>query len=846
MTDAITAELGKAAAAISAIDPAQIRKAADIIRDAFRNGNQVIFCGNGGSSADAQHIAAEFSGRYMMERPALPGVCLSNIAPVTAIGNDYSYDIVFKRQVEGICRKGDVLVGLSTSGNSKNVILAMEEAKARGGVTIAFTGDCGRMREIADHAVTIPTTETPHVQEGYLCACHIVAGIVERELFGSRAVFIDRDDTVAKNVPYCDDPDKFEVYPDVPEAIARLNRAGYLVIVITNQSGLNRGYFDLATLDAIHSKLRSTVEAGGGRIDDIFYLPPNVPERYLRHSDGPAAGYGEWGSVLDAYLRLKPEAWLTKKAYSPIRLDEKTAILKDGTLTLPAENRFDHTDLAELTVAIAADGAAPRTVPCPALAPRAKGTLTFGGLADAKTVNLRFRTADGIVVEEVNLALAPSVPEPEPAEPAAPPTLVEGADTLTVRLDDGEATFDRATARLRAFVWQGRTLLSDGPDLVATGVALGAWQGRSLTAKVAGNHATVTLEGAYACGLAVRFDLAFLADGRLEARYTLLSDPPKGAKPSEVGLAFALPGAEAVRWERAAFHSAYPADHIGRPRGVAHRVRPGSDISPDVYGSKPAWPWKDDMRNPFVYAKDDPDDGLATNDFKAMREAIRAYDVLLPGGGALRLRSDGKNQAARVAVSADRALIDDRDPRIRYSAGWAHYATPADHAGTETYSTRRGAWSEFDFEGVGVRVIGAKQANVGLMRILLDGREVATVDTHSDLGSDLKQSVIHTVHGLAPGKHTVRVETAGGHVDCVVVDAFEALPAEGPRIATRLIVCDGWWYPGLAWGNYCGRRPTFAKGTSGKADLRPLPTAPGGWPEETRPPTQGGSAAKSR
>ena len=274
MTDAITAELGKAAAAISAIDPAQIRKAADIIRDAFRNGNQVIFCGNGGSSADAQHIAAEFSGRYMMERPALPGVCLSNIAPVTAIGNDYSYDIVFKRQVEGICRKGDVLVGLSTSGNSKNVILAMEEAKARGGVTIAFTGDCGRMREIADHAVTIPTTETPHVQEGYLCACHIVAGIVERELFGSRAVFIDRDDTVAKNVPYCDDPDKFEVYPDVPEAIARLNRAGYLVIVITNQSGLNRGYFDLATLDAIHSKLRSTVEAGGGRIDDIFRCHP--------------------------------------------------------------------------------------------------------------------------------------------------------------------------------------------------------------------------------------------------------------------------------------------------------------------------------------------------------------------------------------------------------------------------------------------------------------------------------------------------------------------------------------------------------------------------------------------
>lgn len=279
MNDVITAELSKAADTISRIDPAQIRKAADLMVEAFRNGNQVIFCGNGGSSADAQHIAAEFSGRYMMERPALPGVCLSNIAPVTAIGNDYSYDIVFKRQVEGICRKGDILVGLSTSGNSKNVILAMEEAKARGGRTIVFTGDHGKMKEIADCAVVIPTVETPHVQEGYLCACHIIAGIVEQELFGNRAVFIDRDDTVAKDVPYCDDPDKFEVFPDVPGAIARLNRAGYLVVLVTNQSGLHRGYFDEATLNSIHGKLRCIVEAGGGRIDDIFYCP-HTPEEH--------------------------------------------------------------------------------------------------------------------------------------------------------------------------------------------------------------------------------------------------------------------------------------------------------------------------------------------------------------------------------------------------------------------------------------------------------------------------------------------------------------------------------------------------------------------------------------
>ena len=100
-----------------------------------------------------------------------------------------------------------------------------------------------------------------------------------KELFGNRAVFIDRDDTVAKDVPYCDDPDKFEVFPDVPRAIARLNSAGYLVILITNQSGLHRGFFDESTLNSIHDKLKRTVEAGGGRIDDVFFCP-HTPEEH--------------------------------------------------------------------------------------------------------------------------------------------------------------------------------------------------------------------------------------------------------------------------------------------------------------------------------------------------------------------------------------------------------------------------------------------------------------------------------------------------------------------------------------------------------------------------------------
>ncbi|MCL2148557.1 MAG: HAD-IIIA family hydrolase [Methanomassiliicoccaceae archaeon] len=273
MSDFIESELGRSARAILGIDPQQIRAVADMIIRSVRNGGQVVFMGNGGSSADAQHIAAEFSGRYMFDRPAMAGVSLSNIAPVTAIGNDYSYDLVFQRQVEAICRKGDVVVGLSTSGNSRNVILALDAAKRIGASTVSFTGEGGVLKDMADIGVVIPTRETPRVQEGYLVACHAICGMVEREMFGRKAVLVDRDDTIAKDVPYCDDPAKFQLLPGVPKAIARLNEAGYIVIVVTNQSGVGRGKIDVDKLEAIHDKMVREVEAAGGRIEGVFYCP---------------------------------------------------------------------------------------------------------------------------------------------------------------------------------------------------------------------------------------------------------------------------------------------------------------------------------------------------------------------------------------------------------------------------------------------------------------------------------------------------------------------------------------------------------------------------------------------
>lgn len=277
MEDLIKRELERSASVIKNIDASQIRSAANVMISSLKKGGKVIFMGNGGSSADAQHIAAELSGRYMMERPAMAGVCLSNIAPITAIGNDYGYDFVFKRQIEGICRKEDVVVGLSTSGNSKNVILAMNAAKEIGATTISFTGPQGKMKDIADVAVTIQTAETPRIQEGYFVACHAICGIIEREMYGPKAVFIDRDDTLSKDVGYCSDPIDFNVFDYVPESISRLNKAGYLVIIITNQSGISRGFLNEEILSKIHDKMIMQIDEGGGKIDDIFFCP-HLPE----------------------------------------------------------------------------------------------------------------------------------------------------------------------------------------------------------------------------------------------------------------------------------------------------------------------------------------------------------------------------------------------------------------------------------------------------------------------------------------------------------------------------------------------------------------------------------------
>jgi len=164
----------------------RIEQAVKTITACFKDGNKVFFCGNGGSAADAQHLAAEFSGRFYFDRPTLPAEALHcNTSYLTAVANDYDYDIIYARLVSGIAKKGDVLVGLSTSGNSGNIVKAFEKAREIGVSTIGLTGETGGlMKDLSDILLNVPSKDTPRIQESHILIGHIICELVESAIFG--------------------------------------------------------------------------------------------------------------------------------------------------------------------------------------------------------------------------------------------------------------------------------------------------------------------------------------------------------------------------------------------------------------------------------------------------------------------------------------------------------------------------------------------------------------------------------------------------------------------------------------------------------------------------------------
>ena len=166
----------------------RVAEAAALIEQSLRAGGKIHFCGNGGSAADAQHLAAELSGRFYFDRPPLNAEALHcNTSYLTAVGNDYGYDRIFARLISGLGQKGDILVGISTSGNSENILQAFEVCRDKGVRTIAMTGATGgRMKALANLLINIPSTDTPRIQEAHITVGHIICELVEQAMFGEK------------------------------------------------------------------------------------------------------------------------------------------------------------------------------------------------------------------------------------------------------------------------------------------------------------------------------------------------------------------------------------------------------------------------------------------------------------------------------------------------------------------------------------------------------------------------------------------------------------------------------------------------------------------------------------
>ena len=163
----------------------KIELVTSVIVDCFNNDGKVLLCGNGGSAADAQHIAAEFSGRFYIDRNPLFAEALHvNSSYITAVGNDYGYEYIYSRLVKGMGRKNDILIGLSTSGNSENIVKSFEMAHQIGMLTIAFTGNTGgKLKQLGDFIINVPSDDTPRIQESHIMIGHIICELVENKIF---------------------------------------------------------------------------------------------------------------------------------------------------------------------------------------------------------------------------------------------------------------------------------------------------------------------------------------------------------------------------------------------------------------------------------------------------------------------------------------------------------------------------------------------------------------------------------------------------------------------------------------------------------------------------------------
>lgn len=342
---------------------ADIAAAAECIAAGFLRGGKLLLAGNGGSAADAQHIAAEFVGHFKEDRPPLPAIALTtDTSALTAIANDYSFDDVFSRQVEALGEAGkDTLMVISTSGRSMNIRKSAEAARKRNIKIIGLLGKGGgEVKNIVDIAIVVPSDDTQHIQEAHITIGHIICDIVERRLIEEnekkqqkanvgkqthlpeikmnvsqkqRAVFLDRDGVITKEPPhYAHRLDQLALIPKSAHAIRMLNDHGFLTVVVSNQAGVARGFFEESDTKIFNRGLEYLLKEGGAYLDGVYYCPHH-----------PEATRAEYRKICDC---RKPNSGMLTRAASELSIDlERSFMIGDKWTDIEAANKAGCTSI---------------------------------------------------------------------------------------------------------------------------------------------------------------------------------------------------------------------------------------------------------------------------------------------------------------------------------------------------------------------------------------------------------------------------------------------------------------------------------------------------------------------
>ncbi|MBD8548563.1 hypothetical protein IFT82_17735 [Sphingomonas sp. CFBP 8760] len=542
----------------------------------------------------------------------------------------------------------------------------------------------------------------------------------------------------------------------------------------------------------------------------------------------------EWG-IVDVWRRPKPEWWLVKKAYSPVRLDESNpAVPAIGKpLLVRIGNRFDHSNLKELRIDWAVAGEK-GTMSGPDIAPHADGLITLPARdwQAGDIVDLRFFRAGDLLADEHRLQIAPAQLTTVPFPTGPTPRIERTRDAILVSGTDFALRFDRRTGSIASGTYKGAELIQGGLFLnLNSGTPLLAWTLDGLSAATEGTAAVVRIAGSHGA-TKVRFVLTIDGAGTIDARYTLDAVPPIKRQLArghsfardvgghfEVGLSFLLnPDIDRLTWHRHGQWSAYPADHIGRTRGEAVRV--GTSAGHRV-GTRPEWPWSHDDRNVLLWGQHDLG-GRGTNDFRSTKAGIYRASAVLHGSKArLEALSPGTD-AVRLAVQEDpKTHVEIGDPRVRLTGHWIS-------DGAVTGSGGVGDTAELAFDGGSVTWFGPRSPTGGIADVYIDGKlEAAAISLFAPavppdkLANDTTREALFSREGLPDGKHTLRIvarqaETAGRTVS---IAGFR-IGQEAANGQVRMIVNNLWNYPQLSWGNYVKKPVLVTNGYTNSVRVR--------------------------